>query len=127
MQMKQLQEEAIAQKTAEVAEQLAQKAIIKAENNYRELKATFDADIQSAEELAERSAAKAKADSDAELQEVRQELERLRLIADVILLAEAKKQADEYRARGKAAFTEEKRDCDGASPSNDNGCERAWG
>ena len=102
------QEEAIAQKTAEVAEQQAQTAIVKAENNYRELKATLDADIQSAEELAERTAAKAKADADSELQTVRQELEQLRLIADVILPAEAKKKADEYRAKGKAAFSEEK-------------------
>lgn len=102
-----LQKEASAKRSAEVAVQQAQTTIITAENELRELQAQLEANIQSAEEEADRAAAQARAEAEAELQEIRKELQNLRLQADRVLPAEFDKQAAELKASGEAAYIEE--------------------
>ena len=101
------EQEAIAKREAEVAMQHAQTEIIKAENELRTLQAEQEALIQSAIEEATAASLQARAEAEAELQEIRSELEKYRLIADTILPAEAAQQAEALRAKGKAAHIEE--------------------
>ena len=103
------EQEAIAKREAEVAMQHAQKPeIIKAENELRTLQAEQEALIQSAIEEATAASLQARAEAEAELQEIRSELEKYRLMADTILPAEAAQQAEALRAKGKAAHIEER-------------------
>ena len=92
---------------AKVAMETAQTTIVEAENALRALQAKLDADIESAKEEAMAAAREAKAEGEAELQQIRRQLEQIRLIADEVLPAEAEKTAKENAARGAAAFVEE--------------------
>ncbi|MEC8382387.1 MAG: SPFH domain-containing protein [Myxococcota bacterium] len=101
------QEEAIAKQKADVASEKAQGEIISMENKLRELKAELDAKIQSEEAKALAASQQARASAEAQLQEVRRDVEILRLQADHVLPAEAEKKAEELRAKGDAATIEE--------------------
>jgi flotillin len=100
-------EEAIAKQKADVAGENAEAEIISEENSIRELRANLEAEIQSEEALALAAAEEARANKEAELQKIRRELESLRLTADQVLPAQARKKAEELIAKGNAATIEE--------------------
>jgi flotillin len=101
------QTEAEAHQVGEVARQTAQTAIVQAENGLRQLRAQLEAEAKAEEEQAVAAAQQARAEAEAELQDVRKQLEQLRLQADVVLPAEAERKAAALRARGEAASIEE--------------------
>lgn len=101
------QEEAIARQKADVASEQSQAEIISMENSLRQLRAELEAQIQSEEATATAAAQQARAQAEAKLQEVRREVEILRLQADHVLPAEAQKKAEELHAKGSAASIEE--------------------
>lgn len=100
-------EESIAKQKADVAGENAEAEIISEENSIRELRANLQAEIQSEEALALAAAQEARANKEAELQTIRRELETLRLTADQVLPAQARKKAEELIAKGNAATIEE--------------------
>ncbi len=99
--------EAGAQGRGEVARRQAQAEIQKAQNALREFQAELELRAKSEEERAEAAALAARAEAEQELQQVRTELEKLRLQADVVIPAEANKVAHELIAAGEAARTAE--------------------
>lgn len=101
------QVEAESRQVGEVAVQHSQTSIIESRNALRQLTAELEANARSAEEEAQAAAQQARAAAEAELQEVRKQLEQLRLMADVVLPAQAQQQAQALAARGDAATIEE--------------------
>ena len=101
------QREAMARRAGEVASQNSQSAIVQAENGVLQARAEFEAKAQSANERTSQAALLARAEAEQELQELRRKLEELRLIADVVLPAQAEQQAATLRAKGEAAYQEE--------------------
>jgi flotillin len=99
--------EASSHQLGEVAVQTAQTSIIQQENALRELTAELAAEVQSEEELALAAAQQARAEAETKLQEIRKELEELRLMADVVLPAQASRDAARLQAQGDAATIEE--------------------
>lgn len=93
---------------AAVARERAEAEIAEKRNELRKVKAELEADAKSKEETAAAKAREARALAEKELQEVRAILEKLRLQADIVEPAEAKKQAQVYRARGTMAPQAEK-------------------
>ncbi len=100
------QVEAESRQLGEVAVQQSQTSIIEQRNQLRQLTAELEATARSEEEMAQAAAQQARAAAESELQDVRKELEQLRLIADVVLPAEAAQQAQALDARGQAASIE---------------------
>jgi flotillin len=100
--------EAGAQGKGEVARRNAQAQIQKAQNALRELQAQLEQQAKSEEERADAGALAARAEAEQELQQVRTELEKLRLQADVVIPAEAQKVSSELEAAGQAAEIAEK-------------------
>jgi len=90
-------------RAAEVAQKEAQAAIQQKQNELRRMKAELELQARSEEERTEAIAQETRARAEQELQAVRAELERLRLEADVVLPAQAQRQAQEFLARGEAA------------------------
>ncbi|MCS7293276.1 MAG: SPFH domain-containing protein [Gloeomargarita sp. SKYBB_i_bin120] len=88
---------------AEVAQKEAQAAIQQKQNEHRKRKAELELQARAEEERTEAIAQETRAKAEQELQAVRAELERLRLEADVVLPAQAQRQAQEFLARGQAA------------------------
>ena len=97
------QAEAEANQRSQVASQTAETNIIKQANNVRRYKAEQDATAKAEEERMLQMVAQARAEAEIELQEVRQRLEKTRLIADVVLPAQAQREAERLRAHGDAA------------------------
>ncbi len=95
--------EAGAQGRGEVARRNAQAQIQKAQNALSELQAELELEASSEEERAAARAQTARAEAEQELQQVRTELEKIRLQADVVIPAEAHKVARELIAAGEAA------------------------
>ncbi len=95
--------EAESRRLAEVAQKEAQAAIQQKENELRKMQAELELQARAEEERTEAMAQEARARAEQELQAVRAELERLRLEADVVLPAQAQRQAQELLARGEAA------------------------
>lgn len=95
--------EAGSQGEGEVARRRAQAEIQKAQNELREFEADLELRAKSQEERADAKALAARAEAEQELQQVRTELEKLRLQADVVIPAEANKVARELIAAGEAA------------------------
>ncbi len=107
--MKEAEEtEAEAQGRGEVARRNAQAQIQRAQNELRQYQADLELQAKSEEERAEAGALAARAEAEQELQQVRTELEKLRLQADVVIPAEADKVARELIAAGEAAEIAEK-------------------
>jgi len=102
-----LQAEAAASETGDVATQQSEQSIVQRRNELRELRGRLEADVQAELKKAERAAAQARAAAEVELQELRKQVEELRLQADVVLPAEADRQAAIFQAQGDAALTEE--------------------
>lgn len=90
-----------------VAVQQANARIAQKENELRRVKAELEARAKSEEERTAQLAAEARAQAEQELQEIRQRLEQMRLMADVVLPARAAQQAEAMKARGEAAIIAE--------------------
>lgn len=97
------QVEADCRRQAEVAKTQAKTVIVQKENDLRKVKAELEQQARSEEERTTAAAQEARARAEQLLQTVRAELERLRLEADEVLPAEARRQAQELQARGEAA------------------------
>ncbi|ACK69401.1 band 7 protein [Gloeothece citriformis PCC 7424] len=99
--------EAECEEQAEVAKTQDRIIVIEKENELRKIKAKLEQQAKSEEEITIAAAKERQAKVEQKLQEVRAELERLRLQADEVLPAEAQREAETLKARGKAAVFEE--------------------
>jgi len=99
--------EAAATERANVAVQQSEEVIVTKVNELRELKGKLDANVDAATKQAAKAAAQARARAEVELQDLRRQVEELRLQADVVLPAEAQRQVAVFNARGDAAAIEE--------------------
>jgi flotillin len=95
--------EADCQKKAEIAKSKALSVVQQKQNALRKIKADLEQRAKSEEERTTAAAKEARARAEQQFQTVRAELERLRLEADAVLPAEARKQAQALQARGEAA------------------------
>lgn len=95
--------EAECQQQAEVAKTQNRIMVVEKENELRQVKAKLEQQAKSEEEITIAAAKEKRAKFEQTLQKIRAELERLRLQADTVLPAEAKRQAQELLARGQAA------------------------
>lgn len=102
-----LQAEAASTEVGDVATQHSERSIVGKNNELRELKGRLEADVLAEIKVAERAAAQARALAEVELQDLRKKVEEFRLRADVVLPAEARRQAAILEAQGKASYTEE--------------------
>lgn len=78
------------------------------ENELRRVKADLEAQVKSEEERTLAAAREARAIAEQELQQIRTELESLRLQAEQVLPASAAQRAQEYKAKGDAAILRER-------------------
>lgn len=85
---------------ARVAQENAGATVQQARNELRRMMAEFEAMVRTAEEKTQGAETEARARAEVALQDVRTELERLRLQADEVLPAEARRQAAELLAQG---------------------------
>lgn len=97
------EEEAAARQRAQSAQKKAEGTVLQKGNVLRTELAKMEAQARSIENEAQIAAETARAAAEQELQRLRAELEKLRLQCDVVLPAEAARQAAEARARGEAA------------------------
>ncbi|HEY9667683.1 MAG TPA: flotillin family protein [Coleofasciculaceae cyanobacterium] len=97
------QVEAECEEHAQVAKTQDRIVVVEKENELRKIKAKLERQARSEEEITTAAAKEKKAKAEQVLQALRAELERLRLEADEVLPADAQRQAQELRARGKAA------------------------
>lgn len=97
--------QAAARMRAETTAKRAETRIAQAKNNFRGESAKLEALAKQVENEAEIAAQTERAIAEQELQAMRAELEKLRLHCDVILPAEAQRQAAELKARAEAAPT----------------------
>jgi flotillin len=88
---------------AREAKENAQQSIAKRKNDLRRYKAELKAAVQAEEERAQGAGRQARAIAEQELQGVRRSLEERRLEAEVVIPAEAKREAENLLARGRAA------------------------
>jgi flotillin len=95
--------EAVAGARGEVAQTRARANIQRKQNELRQIRAELEAEAASEEERALAAAQEARAMSEKQLQEIRGELEQLRLAADVTIPAEFDRQVRELHAAGEAA------------------------
>lgn len=87
----------------EVANERAETVIKQRENELRRKLAELESQAKSEEEKATQQSLAARSRAEKELQEIRAKLEHLRLSADVVLPAEAKRKAAEMRSKAEAA------------------------
>lgn len=97
------QAQASAHRSAQVAVEEAEARVLQKQNELRRMKAEFEARARSEENRTLQMAAEARASAEQELQELRKQLEQTRLLADVVLPAQAAQRAEALRARGAAA------------------------
>ena len=95
--------EALGRARGDVAKMNAEAKIAQKRNELRQVVAELNAEAQSEEERAIAAAEAARAEAEKELQEIRGDLERLRLAADVTIPADAVRRSKELRAAGRAA------------------------
>ncbi|NER39641.1 MAG: flotillin family protein [Oscillatoria sp. SIO1A7] len=95
--------EAECQQRSEVAKTQARTVTQEKGNELRKIKAELEQQARSEEERTKAAAKEARAKAEQQLQTVRAELERLRLEADEVLPADARRQAKELHAKGQAA------------------------
>lgn len=101
------QAQATAKRRSEVAKAQAETAILQKRNQLATVRAELDGEAQAVEREAVAAANTARAQAEQELQRIRAALEQRRLQADVIIPAEARRQAEAIRAKGDAAPTAE--------------------
>ena len=94
---------AAANSAGAVARERALAEIQRSENNLRREKADLEARARSAEEQTEQAALEARARAEVQLQEVRTELQRLRLYANEVIPAEARQYTSRLAAEGESA------------------------
>jgi flotillin len=82
--------------------------IARLRNDLRRIIADLDAQVKAEEERMTAAAREARAKAEQELQQIRTELEQIRLRTDEVLPAEARRQAQEYKAKGDAAILRER-------------------
>lgn len=82
--------------------------IAKMKNDLRRIQAELEAEVKSEEERTAAAARQANAEAEQELQQIRAELEAIRLQVETVLPAEANQIAQQYRAKGEAAIVREK-------------------
>ncbi len=92
-----------AREAAETATKQAETKVVEAQNNAAAELANLDANAKQAENQADMAAETARVRAEQRLQELRANLEKLRLHNDVVLPAEAHRRAEELKARGEAA------------------------
>jgi flotillin len=97
------QSEAAARARGEVAMTNAQAAVQRKQNELRQIKAEIDAEARGEEVRAEAAGQQARAEAELELQQIRGDLEQLRLEAEVRIPAEIDAQVRELFAAGQAA------------------------
>lgn len=91
----------------DIAREQAQKVVLEKNNESRKIKADWEAMVDSEVKKTEAKAQAARALAEQELQKVRRDVEKTRLKADVIVPADAQRQAKEIIAHGDAAPLEE--------------------
>jgi len=96
-------EAAAAEMRAKVAEAEAERAIAQKRNELRRVVAELEGQAKSEEARAEQAGLAAQASAEQALQAVRRDLEALRLQADVVVPAEARREAAALDAAGEAA------------------------
>src|SRR5215510_5970891 len=97
------QAEAAARARGEVAMTNAQAAVQRKQNELRQIKAEIDAEARAEEVRAEAAGQQARAEAELELQQIRGDLEQLRLEAEVRIPAEIDAQVRELFSAGQAA------------------------
>ncbi|MBI2388098.1 MAG: flotillin family protein [Deltaproteobacteria bacterium] len=97
------EEQAQARQRAEMAQKVAETRVLQRRNEVRAELARLEAEVRSVENEALVAAETARATAEQVLQQQRAELEKLRLECDVVLPAEARRMAEESKARGDAA------------------------
>jgi flotillin len=97
------EEQAGARQRAESAQKIAEASVLQKKNQLRGELAKMEAQAKSIENEAAVAAETARATAEQDLQRLRSELEKARLQCDMVLPAEAARQAAEARARGEAA------------------------
>lgn len=97
------EEQASARQRAESAQKIAEASVLQKKNQLRGELAKMEAQAKSIENEAAVAAETARATAEQDLQRLRSELEKTRLQCDVVLPAEAARQAAEALARGEAA------------------------
>jgi len=97
------QAEAAARARGGVALKRAEAMVLRKQNELRQVRAELEAEARSEEERAEQAAAAARAEAEQKLQVIRQELEELRLAADVTVPADIDRRVRELLAEGEAA------------------------
>ncbi|MBI4950411.1 MAG: flotillin family protein [Myxococcales bacterium] len=97
------QAEAAARQAAETATKRAETTVLQTRNNARAELAKLEAEAKQVENQAQMAVETERARAEQRLQELRAELEKLRLYCDVVLPAEAQRKAAELKARGEAA------------------------
>ncbi|MBI4859432.1 MAG: hypothetical protein HY815_04120, partial [Candidatus Riflebacteria bacterium] len=102
------QAEAAAEAHIRIAEQKADTAIKQRQNELERLKNELEGRVNSEFERTEAAGREARAQAERKLQEVRTQLESLRLQADVVLPAQAQQEAQALLAAGQAALISEK-------------------
>ena len=99
--------EAEMEEVAEVVRTEAETVVLQKDNDVRTQIAEMEKKARSEEERTAAAELEARARAEQKLQQVRAQLERLRLQAEEVLPAQATQQAKELRARGRAAATAE--------------------
>jgi flotillin len=97
------QAQAAAKRRSEIAKAQAETAILQKRNMLTKVKAELDGEAEAVEREAQAAANTARAQAEQELQRIRARLEQRRLQVDVVIPAEAKRQAEAIRAKGDAA------------------------
>jgi flotillin len=94
---------AAARQSAEMATKQAETKVVMAKNEIAGETAKLEATARQAENQGSMAVETARSRAEQQLQKLRAELEKLRLHNDVVLPAEAKRKAEELKARGEAA------------------------
>jgi flotillin len=97
------EEKALARRRAEMAQKVEETRVLQRRNEVRAELAGLEAQVRGIENEAKVAAETARATAEQVLQQQRAELEKLRLECDVVLPAEARRLAEEAKARGAAA------------------------
>jgi len=92
-----------AREDAETATKQAETRVVQAKNNAAAEMAKLEAKARETENQAQMAAETARVRAEQRLQQLRAQLEKLRLHCDVVLPAEAKRKGEELKARGEAA------------------------
>ena len=100
--------EAANQARANVAKANTEAAIYRMKNDLRKIQAELEAQVHAEEERTLAAAREARAKAEQELQQLRAQVEAVRLKADQVLPAEAQQVAQEHKARGDAAIIRER-------------------